>query len=95
VKAAESVSATFVDFPYQFLTAEATSLLCSNNTLSCGPHVNLITTKTAASLDAVKTLRCHGLDNQALWDVTQATLVAQLLYASPFWRGFINAEETN
>jgi len=30
------------------------------------------------------------------WDVTQATLVAQLmLYASPFWRGFINAEETN
>jgi len=25
----------------------------------------------------------------------QATLVAQLLYASPFWHGFINAEETN
>jgi len=23
------------------------------------------------------------------------TLVAQLLYASPFWRGFINAEETS
>jgi len=31
----------------------------------------------------------------ASWDVTQATLVAQLLYASPFWRGFINAEHTN
>ena len=71
------------------------SLLCSNNTLSCGSHVNLITTKTAASLDALKTLRCHGLDNQALWDVTQATLVAQLLYASTFWCGVINAEETN
>ena len=25
----------------------------------------------------------------------QATLVAQLLYGSPFWRGFINAEEIN
>jgi len=44
---------------------------------------------------ALKTLRCHGLDDHALWGVTQATLVAQLLYASPFWRGFINAEETN
>ena len=51
--------------------------------------------KTSASLYALKTLRCHGLDGHALWGVTQATLVAQLLYASPFWRGFINAEETN
>lgn len=66
-----------------------------NNTLSCGPHVNLITAKTAASLYALKTLRCHGLDGHALWGVTRATLVAQLLYARPFWRGFINAEETN
>jgi len=61
---------------------------------SRGPHVNLITTKTAVSLHALKILRCHGLDGQALWVVTQATLVAQL-YTSPFWRGFINAEETN
>jgi len=27
-------------------------------------------------------------------DVTQATLVAQITYAGPSWRGFIKAEET-
>jgi len=40
------------------------------NTLSYGPHVHLITAKTAASLYALKTLRCHGLDGHALWGVT-------------------------
>ena len=29
-----------------------------------------------------------------MWDVTQATLVSQITYASPSWRGFIKAEET-
>ena len=33
------------------------------------------------------------LHGQALCDVTQATLVAQLLYASPAWSGFIKADE--
>ena len=42
-----------------------------NNTISCGPHVNLITAKTAASLYALKTLRCHGLDGHALYGVSR------------------------
>ena len=37
----------------------------------------------------LKTLKAHGLHGQALCDVTQATLVAQLLYASPAWSEFI------
>jgi len=41
----------------------------------------------------LKTLKAHGLHGQALCDVTQATLVAQLLYASPAWSGFIKADE--
>ena len=45
------------------------------------------------SLYAIKTIRAHGLDGNALWDVTRATLVAQLLYASPAWRGFLKADE--
>jgi len=31
--------------------------ITSNNTLSCGPHVNLITAKAAASFYVLKTLR--------------------------------------
>ena len=35
----------------------------------------------------------HGLDGQALWEVTQATLVARLLYASSAWSGSVKSEE--
>jgi len=45
------------------------------------------------SLYAIKTIRAHGLDGNALWDVNRATLVAQLLYASPAWWGFVKADE--
>ena len=40
-----------------------------------------------------KVIKAHGLLGRALWEVTQATLVAQITYASPSWRGFIKAEE--
>jgi len=49
-----------------------------NNILSCGPHVNLITAKAAASLYALKTLKSHGLSGPALWDVARATLLATI-----------------
>jgi len=50
--------------------------------------------KAATSLYALKTLKVHGLQGRALWDVTQATLVAQTTYACPSRRGFIKAEES-
>jgi len=53
-----------------------------------------ITAKAATSLYALKTLKAHGLQGRELWDVTQATLVSQITYASPSWREFIKAEET-
>jgi len=37
-----------------------------------------LTAKAATSLYALKTLKAHGLQGRALWDVTQATLVAQI-----------------
>ena len=64
-----------------------------NNTLSCGPHANLITAKAAASFYALKTLKSHGLSGPALWDVTQTTLLAQITYVSSSSRGFINFDE--
>jgi len=47
------------------------------HSLSFAPHILKITGKAAASLNALKTLKAHGLHGQALCDVTQATLVAQ------------------
>jgi len=64
-----------------------------NNTLSFKMHANNIVEKVNRSFYAPKTLRAHGLDGQALWDVTRATLVAQLLYASPGWWGFLKTND--
>ena len=63
------------------------------HTLSFALHILKVTGKAAASLYALKTLKAHGLHGQALCDVMQATLVAQLLYVSPAWSGFIKADE--
>ena len=64
-----------------------------SDTLTFHNHVDAVVEKTARSLYALKTIRAHGLDGNALWDVTQATVVAQLLYASPAWWGFLKADE--
>jgi len=65
------------------------------HTMSFDPLILKVTYKAAASLYALKILKAHGLHGQALCDFTQATLVAQLLYASPTWSGsgFIKADE--
>jgi len=64
-------------------------------TLSFEPHVLKVANKTTTCLYALKTLKCPRLTRYAvaLRDVTLATLVAQLLYASPAWSGFIKSEE--
>jgi len=59
-----------------------------SQTLTFHNHVNVVVEKTT-----IKTNRAHGLDGNALWDVTRATVVAQLLYASPAWWGFLKADE--
>ena len=49
---------------------------------------------TSHTITSGPALKAHGLHGQALCDVTtQATLVAQLLYACPAWSGFIKADE--
>jgi len=65
-----------------------------NSSLSFSQHMQNLTAKAATSLYVLKTLKAHGLQGRTLWDVTQATLVAQITYACTSWRGFFKAEET-
>ena len=53
-----------------------------SHTLTIHHHIVVLVTKSARSFYALKTIRTNGLNGNALWDVTRATLVSQLLYAS-------------
>jgi len=66
-----------------------------SHTLTFHHHISALATKCARSFFALKTIRAHGLNGNALWDITRATLVSQLLYASPAWWGYLKADERN
>ena len=66
-----------------------------SNTLTFSHHVTALIEKCARTLYALKTIRGHGLAGNALFDVARSTMVAQLLYASPAWWGFLKADEQN
>jgi len=59
------------------------------------PYIAVLVTKSVRSFYALKTIRTNGLNGNALWDVTRATLVSQLLYASHAWWGYFKADERN
>ena len=61
--------------------------------IAFSPHIQNLTAKAATTLYALKTLKVHGLQGKALWEVARATLVAQITYASPSWSGFIKCDE--
>ena len=63
-----------------------------SHTLTFHQHIAVLVTKSARSFYALKTIRTNGLDDGTLWDVTRATLVSQLLYASPAWWGYLKAD---
>ena len=62
---------------------------------SCNLHWLHFLLKALLLFYALQTIRAHGLNRNALWDVTSATLVSQLLYASPAWWGYFKADERN
>ena len=62
------------------------------DTLSFEMHISGVISKCAQTSYALRILRAHGLNGQALWDVTRSTLVSKLMYASPVWFGFLNEE---
>ena len=62
-----------------------------NNKLSFSDHVEDMLTKCSRTLFALKTLRSHGMPDNALQNVFQATVLAKLSYASSAWWGYTNA----
>ena len=65
-----------------------------NSKLRFDSYIAHIINKAARTLYGLKTLRAHGLTGQSLWDVTRATLIAQILYAAaPAWWGFLSMAE--
>ena len=63
------------------------------NHLSFKPYIDCLISRCAQTFFALRVLRSNGLSGNALWDVTQATLINKMLYASPLWWGFIDASD--
>jgi len=60
---------------------------------SVAKHVGELLTSCAQSLFAFRTLRQHGLHNEALQAVFQAIVVNKLSYASPAWWSLTSADD--
>jgi len=61
--------------------------------LTMGGHLDQLLSSCASSIFALRTLKSHDLRPPLLHQVTRATTVASLLYASPAWWGLATAEE--
>ena len=61
--------------------------------LSVSSHVDELLTKCSQSLFALRTLRHHGLPQDAIQAVFQAVVVNKLTYATPASYGFTNAAD--
>ena len=53
-------------------------------------HVERMVTQSNQGLYAIRTLRAQGLSGTHLWNVTRATIVARMTYASPSWLGLLD-----
>jgi len=62
---------------------------------SVSQHVDNLLAVCSQSLFALRTLRQHGLPNDALHQVFQAIVINRLRYASPAWWGFTSADDKN
>ena len=63
-----------------------------SNMLTVSCHVERCVVRASQSMYALQLLRSHGLCGKPLYEVTRATLVAQMVYASPSWSGLMDAE---
>jgi len=64
-----------------------------NNSLTATDHVSTVLASCASLMYALRVLRSHGLSEQSLKDVFQATVVGKLLYCAPAWSGFCSAAD--
>ena len=61
-----------------------------SKTFSFNIHIDNVLRQAAQSMYALRVLCSHGLTGESLWDVTQATTLARMLYASPAWWGYVD-----
>ena len=54
-------------------------------------QVDRLVARGAQTMYALGTLKNHGLNNCALWEVTRATLLSRLTYASQAWWGMLDS----
>ena len=66
-------------------------MIIVDQTNSFKPYIDCLISRCAQTFFALRVLRSNGLNGNALWDVTQATLINKMLYATPLWWGFIDA----
>ena len=56
-------------------------------------HIDKILATSSSSLYALRVLRSHGLQPAALHNITMATTVAHIIYASPAWWGYTSKKD--
>ena len=64
-----------------------------NNSLTASDHMSTVLASCASLMYALRVLRSHGLSEQSLKDVFQATVVGKLMYCAPAWSGFCSAAD--
>jgi len=60
---------------------------------SVNQHVTNVIASCGQTFHALRVLRSHGLNKDALEGVFKAVVIAKLTYASPAWRGFTTAHD--
>ena len=55
-------------------------------------HVSTVISSCAKSIYALRTLRSHGMDNEALYMIDTSVIIAKLLYAASAWWGFTDRQ---
>jgi len=63
------------------------------NHMSASEHVSDIISRCAQSIHAVQTLRCYGMNDEALQVIYKSVVLQKLLYASSAWWGFTSAAD--
>jgi len=61
--------------------------------MSVSEHVSTVISSCAKSIYALRTLRSHGMDNEALHMIYTSVIIAKLLYAASAWWGFTTATD--
>ena len=64
-----------------------------NRKFSVTQHVDKLLAACSQTLFALRTLRHHGLPDDAIHAVFQAVVISKLTYASPAWWGFSSATD--